>query len=110
MMRRQTMGNTQLILGHWLSLKIMQDMRETGYLIKISVRVREDKFGRMGQCMRDGGWIIRLMAKVGLFMLTEMFTMDNGLTIKLMDLVFTAIWMVPNMRDTGKKINSTVKD
>lgn len=63
----------------------------------------------MGQCMRVGGWIIRLMAKVGLFMLTEMYMMDNGSMTKLMDLVFTAIWMVPNMRATGRKINSTVR-
>ncbi len=63
----------------------------------------------MGQCMRAGGWIIRLMVKVGLFMLTEMFMTDNGLMTKLMDLVFIAIWMEPNMRATGKKINSTVR-
>ena len=78
MMRRRTMESSLLIIGKWLNLKITPDTRENGSLIKISVREREHKFGQMDRCMKAGGWIIRLMAKEGLFMLMEMCMMDNG--------------------------------
>jgi hypothetical protein len=41
--------------------------------------------------MRDGGEIIKPMAKVDSYMLTEMFMMVIGRMIKLMGLVFIAI-------------------
>ena len=43
-------------------------------------------------------------------MQTEMYMRENGKMIRLMDLVDTCTLMVPNMRGTGKKINSTEKE
>ena len=45
----------------------------------------EFKFGLMGQNMKDGGKIIKLMGKEGSFILMEIFTWENGKTIKLRD-------------------------
>ena len=88
----------------------MLDMKENGALTKKSDRAKEDKFGQMDQCMKDGGWKIKPTAKEDSFMLTVMSMMDNGLMIKLTDLVFTAILMEPNTRAIGKKINNTEMD
>ena len=57
--------------------------------------------------MRVGGWITKPTVLVDLFMLMAMFTMDNGLTIRLMDMVFTAILMELVMKANGKRISST---
>ena len=94
----------------WLNLRIMQDMRESGLKIKMFVKEKVAKSGQTGPCMKDGGWKTKLMAKEDLSMQMEMFTMVNGLMIKLMDSVFIAILMEPSMRDIGKKINNMVKD
>ena len=59
----------------------------------------------MAQYMKDGGKIIKQMEKADLYMLMEMYMMAIGLMIKLMVLVYTAIQMVLNMKDIGKKIN-----
>jgi hypothetical protein len=85
-------------------------MRENGALIKKFDKAKEDKFGLMVQCMKDGGWIIKLMAREDLFMLMVMSTMDSGLMIRLMDLVSIAILMELNTRATGKKISNTEMD
>jgi hypothetical protein len=59
--------------------------------------------------MKDGYKITKPMVLEDLFMLMAMFTMDIGTMIKLMELESTAISMELNMRETGKKINSTGK-
>jgi len=53
-------------------------MMVIGFFIKILGKVKEDKFGRMVQCMKAGGKIIRLMEKEDLFMLMVMCMMANG--------------------------------
>lgn len=60
--------------------------------------------------MKVGGKITKPTAKVDSSMPMEMSMMDNGLMIKLTDLVFTAILMEPNTRAIGKKINNTEMD
>jgi hypothetical protein len=60
--------------------------------------------------MRDGGRIIRLMAREGLFMRMEISMMGIGRMIKLMDSEYTVIWMELGTRGTGKKINNMEKD
>jgi len=57
--------------------------------------------------MKDGGKTTKPMVKVDLSMPMEMFMMDNGLMIKLMDLEFIAILMEPNMKVTGKRTSNT---
>ena len=88
----------------------MLGMMENGSLEKILGKVKVDKFGQTAPCMKVGGKIIKLMAKVGLSMLMVMFMTVSGLMIKLMDLESIAISTVPNMKVTGKKINNTVMD
>ena len=41
------------------SLRIMLGTKENGLLARMSDKVREDKFGLMDPCMKDGGLIIR---------------------------------------------------
>ena len=53
----------QLSIEQWLNQKITQGMMVTGFFIKILGKVKEDKFGRMVQCMKAGGKIIKLMEK-----------------------------------------------
>ena len=67
----------------------------------------ESNFGLMGPNMRDGGKMTWQMAKVDLFTPMVMFTLAIGLTIKLMVMETILIWMVPNTKENGKKINST---
>ena len=43
-------------------------------------------------------------------MLMVMSTKANGKMTRPMVLVYTCILMVPNMKDTGRKINNTVKE
>ena len=59
--------------------------------------------------MKDGYKITKPMVLEDLFMLMVMFTMGIGTMIKLMELECTAISMELNMRETGRKINSTDK-
>ena len=66
-------------------------MMESGSPEKTSDKVKEDKFGQMVPCMRDGGRIIKPMERVDLFMPGEMFMMANGSMIKPTDLVSIAI-------------------
>jgi hypothetical protein len=88
----------------------MPDMRVNGVSIKRFVKEKEDKFGQMDPCMKDGGWIIKPMEKEDLFMPMVMYMMVNGLMIKLMDSVSIAILMEPSMRATGKKISNMEMD
>jgi len=69
----------------------MLDTTENGLLVKISDLVRENKFGQMVQCTRDGGKITRQMEWEDLFTPMVMCMMDTGLTIKLTDLEYTVI-------------------
>lgn len=63
MTKRQIMGNSLFRIGQWLNLKIMQDMKESGSLIKISVKAREDKFGLTDPCTKAGGWTTKPTVK-----------------------------------------------
>ena len=67
----------------------------------------ESNFGLMDQNMRAGGKMTWQMAKDDLFTPMVMFTLAIGLTIKLMVMETILIWMVPNTKENGKKINST---
>lgn len=60
--------------------------------------------------MKAGGRTIKPMARADSFMLTEMSTMATGKMTKPMVSVFTAIWMVQDMKVIGKKINNTARD
>lgn len=63
MTKRPITENSLFPTGQWLNLKIMQDMRESGSLIKISVKAREDKFGQTDPCTKAGGWTTKPTAK-----------------------------------------------
>ena len=79
-----------------------------GLLVETSDKVKDDRYGLMGPCMRDGGKTIKQMEKDDLSMLMVTCMMDNGLMTKLMDLAYIAISMEQNMKATGKKINNMV--
>jgi len=85
-------------------------MMESGSPEKTSDKVKEDKFGQMVPCTRDGGRIIKPMERVDLFMPMEMYMMANGSMTKPMDLVFIAIWMELNMKVIGRRTNNMVMD
>jgi len=69
----------------------------------------EYKNGLMVPSMKGSGRITRQKVKASFYMLTEIYLKDNGLMIKLMDLVFIFIKMALNMKDFGKMIYSTEK-
>jgi hypothetical protein len=50
-------------LDRYKYLKIMQNLRVSGYSVLISDKEEENKFGQMVQCMKDGGKIIKLMER-----------------------------------------------
>ena len=60
--------------------------------------------------MKDIGKKIKQMGRGGLSMLMETSMMATGKMIRLMDLVFTVIWMVLAMRASGRRISSMGKD
>jgi len=66
-------------------------MMESGSPEKTSDKVKEDKFGQMVPCTRDGGKTTKPMEKVDSFTLTEMSMTVNGSMTKLMDSVSIAI-------------------
>lgn len=78
--------------------------------IATSDKVKVDKSGQMALCMRVGGKITKQMEKEGSFMPTEMSMTDSGWMIRPTALVCTATWMELNMRVTGRRTNSMVKD
>ena len=63
----------------------MLDTKENGLFTEILDKEKEDKYGQMAQCMKDGGKIIKPMAEDDLFMQMEMSMMVNGSMIKLME-------------------------
>lgn len=71
---------------------------------------KESRFGQTDRCTKDGGEITKPMERDDLSTPTETCTMAPGSTIRLMDTESTATWMEPNMKATGRKINSTVKE
>ena len=54
--------------------------------------------------MKVNGYLVEQMVKEGLLMRKEKYTMENGLMIKLKDLVNTFIQMELNMKECGLKI------
>ena len=63
----------------------MLDTKENGLFTEILDKEKEDKYGQMALCMKDGGKIIKLMAEDDLFMQMGMSMMVNGSMIKLME-------------------------
>ena len=63
----------------------MLDTKENGLFTEILDKEKEDKYGQMAQCMKDGGKIIKLTVEEDLFMQMETFMMVNGSMIKLME-------------------------
>ena len=66
------------------------------------------KYGLMVQDMMVFGEMEWPTVMEDLFMLKVMFTKENGLKIKLMDMVFIHILMEADMKANGTKISSTV--
>ena len=65
--------------------------------------------GPMAHSMRVGGKTTRPMGKGDSSMLMETFMMATGRMIRLMDLAYTAISTVLDIRETGKRTSSTVR-
>ena len=63
MTKRPIMENSLFNIDQWLNLKMVQDMKESGSSIKISVKAREDKFGQMDPCTKAGGWTTKPTVK-----------------------------------------------
>ena len=63
----------------------MLDTKENGLFTEILDKEKEDKYGQMALCMKDGGKIIKPMAEDDLFMQMEMSMMVNGSMIKPME-------------------------
>jgi hypothetical protein len=69
----------------------------------------ENKFGLMELNISVSGVKIELTEKVNLSTWMEMYTMDFGLTTKLMVLAFTVMLMELCMKVSGEMISNTVK-
>ena len=67
------------------------------------------KFGLMDPFMKVIGRQIRQTVAEDLFMLMGMFIMESGKMTKPMDTASTTIQTVPDMKDTGLRINSMEK-
>jgi len=65
--------------------------------------------GLMVVDMKVIGKMIKQILKEFFFMLMEIYTKENGLTIKHMELEYTLIQMELNMKVHGKKINKMEK-
>lgn len=90
-----------MVITHLFSSDII-----IGCLIPIYDKVKVSKSGLMDQCMKDGGKITKPMERVDSFMLMGIFMMAIGKMTRLMDTVYIHTWMEPDMKVTGKKINS----
>ena len=64
----------------------------------MSDREKEDRYGRMAPCMKDGGATTKPTARADSSMLTVMYMMDSGKMTRLMVSESTAILMAPNTR------------
>lgn len=65
------------------------------------------RYGLMGPFMKDGGKRTKLMARVELFMQTEILTKVSGKITKIMVSEFTAMLMDLGLKATGKMIDCT---
>lgn len=72
-----------------------------------SVMVLEVKCGQTAQDMKATGWVIKLMDKVSLFMLTVTSTKDNGSMIKHMAKEPTLMLTVHTTTVTGSMTSNT---
>ena len=84
----------------------MLNMKENGFKVKKSDKEKEDKFGLMGRCMKDGGKRTKPTAKDASSMLMVMCTMDSGKMTRPTASVYTAILTALNMKAIGKRISS----
>ena len=69
----------------------------------------EDKNGQMAPDTKETGKMTKLMVSEDYITLMAIYMKVNGWMTKHMDMVFTLMPMVPNIRDNGKKINSMVR-
>jgi hypothetical protein len=75
-----------------------------------SERDEEFKSGPMALSTRDGGRTTRPTERVVSFTLTEIFMMDPGRMIKLMDSASTNTSMEQDTRATGRKTSNTERE
>lgn len=76
-------------------------MKESGIPIAISKTEKATKYGQTVHSMKGTGKMERLMEEVGLYMLMETYTKDNGKTTSPMDLENINIKMEQNMKENG---------
>ena len=88
----------------------MLSMKGNGSDKREFVRGGECRYGLMGQGMRGGGLIIKLMDRGGLFMLMGMYMKVRGWMIKLMDLANTLTQMGQFMTENGRTTSKMVKE
>lgn len=81
-------------------------IKENGILTQIKEMEEASRFGQMVLVMTDFGKMEWPVGMVDSFMLKEMFMKELGMKIKLMDLEFTPIIMVADMKVSGLMINN----
>ena len=84
-------------------------MRESGLCTKLLRRVEADKPGKTGLSTMGGGKIIKLMATADCFILMEIFTKDNGLTTRHMEMERIFTLMGQSILVSGETTSSMVK-
>lgn len=87
---------------------MVRNMKESFLMIKLTDM--EHYISHMAANIKDNGKKIWNKVKANLFGLTEIFTMDLGLKIKDMDMVFTNGIMEIFIKEIGKIIKEMVKE